>query len=206
MVRYSKAASVIAFFLIGAVGTVDLSAQNPSQLDNLKEPRIVTRKDERMLVVEATGDPNVVGGKAFSHLFQLYYAMKETPKGPGQGVPRARWPESLDHPKSEWTGYYALPVPETVTELPIQEAPAGLRVLLTTWKYGEVAELLHAGPYDKEEPTFERLKSFIKSRGYETVGGHEEEYIKGPTMSGKGDPEAYLTIIRYRVQRAHKTQ
>jgi hypothetical protein len=31
--------------------------------------------------------------------------------------------------------------------------------------------------------------------------GHEEEYISGPSQSGKGDPEKYVTILRYRVRK-----
>ena len=72
---------------------------------------------------------------------------------------------------------------------------------MTTWDYGDVAEILHVGGYDKEEPTMARLKAFVTGQGYKTLAGHEEEYIKGPTMSGRGDPESYLTIIRYRVQK-----
>ena len=33
-------------------------------------------------------------------------------------------------------------------------------------------------------------------------GEHEEEYIKGPGMLSKGNPQKYLTIIRYRVKQA----
>src|SRR6185369_4044532 len=86
-----------------------------SQLEAVKEPRITSKKNEKMLVVEAKGDPNIVGGKAFGLLFRLYYSIKETPKGAGQAPPRARWPQSIETPKAEWIGYYGLPVPETVT-------------------------------------------------------------------------------------------
>ena len=155
-----------------------------------------------MLVVEAKGDPNLVGAKAFGLLFQLYYSLKGMPKRPGQPSPRARWPQSLDTPKAEWIGHYGLPVPESITLLPQYQAPEGLKVSLTTWEYGEVAEILHIGPYDREEPTMDRLKSFAKQQGYTILKGHEEEYVKGPTMSGPGDPEKYLTIIRYRLQKS----
>jgi hypothetical protein len=190
--------------LVVAMGHTALLAQdnNTSRFENLREPKISVKKDQKVLVVEAKGDPNVIGGRAFGLLFRLYYGMPETPKGPGQGFPRARWPESLDAPKSEWTGKYAVPVPETVTKLPDYEPQQGLKASLTTWAYGDVAEILYTGPYDREEPTIQRLRDFITAQGYVTVGGHEEEYIKGPTMNGKGDPEQYLTIIRYRVRRA----
>jgi GyrI-like small molecule binding domain len=196
-----KAAILIISVVLANAGLAQ--DRSLSQFENLKEPKVSARKSEKMLVVEAKGDPNVVGPKAFGLLFQLYYSLKETPKGPMQALPRARWPES-NTTKSEWIGFYGLPVPETVTRLPEHQAPAGLKVSLTTWEYGEVAEILHAGPYDKEEPTMLRLTDFTKQQGYKVLGGHEEEYIKGPTMSGPGDPEKYLTIIRYRVQKSGK--
>lgn len=197
-----KATAMLVSSLVVA-STVFASAQEGklSGLEHLKDPKISTRKNEKMLVIEAKGDPNVVGPRAFGQLFQLYYGIKETPKGPTQAPPRARWPLSLDTPRSEWVGFYGLPVPETVTELPQHQAPEGLKASLTTWEYGAVAEILHVGPYDKEEPTMRRLKDSVKQQGYTILSGHEEEYIKGPTMSGRGDPEKYLTIIRYRVQK-----
>ncbi len=138
-------------------------------------------------------------------MFQLYYTMKETAKGPLPPVPRARWPVSLDQPKSEWTGFYALPVPDKITELPEDKSGPELKAGLTVWEYGEVAEILHVGPYDKEAPAIKRLKDFIREKGYEAVGGHEEEYIKGPTMFSKGNPAEYITILRYRVKKSDKS-
>ena len=182
-------------------GICTAMASNLSQFEKLKEPTITTKKNQQMLEVEAMGDPNIIGAKAFGLLFQLYYTMQETPKGPMQAAPRARWPAFAHTPKSEWTGFYALPVPESITELPQYTAQEGLKATLTKWEYGEVAEILHIGPYDKEEPTVKRLIDFIKEQGYQIVGDHEEEYIKGPTMHGKGDPEKYLTIIRYQVKK-----
>lgn len=63
-----------------------------------------------------------------------------------------------------------------------------------------MAEILHIGPYSAEVPTTERLQSYIKEKGYRVIGVHEEEYLKGPGMFGKGNPEKYYTIIRYRVE------
>jgi hypothetical protein len=171
-----------------------------ARYDHLREPKISTRKSQKVIVVEAVGDPNIVGGKAFGLLFQLYYSSPDTPKGTMQGAPRARWPSS-ETDRTRWLGLYALPVPDTMTSLPDYRGQEGLKVSLVNWDYGEVAEILHLGPYDKEEPTMERLRSYVKSHGYSIVGGHEEEYIRGPGMSGPGDPEKYVTIIRYRLKK-----
>ena len=94
-----------------------------------------------------------------------------------------------------------MPVPDEVTTLPEYEAEAGLKVALTTWEYGEVAEILHIGPYDKEDQTIAKLMTFIEQQGYEIIGEHEEEYLKGPGMFFKGNPEKYYTIIRYQVKK-----
>ena len=190
---------LVAFFLTG----LPCLAQNniATRFEYLKQPKISTKKNQKMLVVEAKGDPNVIGGRAFGLVFQLYYSLQETPKGPIQDFPRARWPESLQSPKAEWTGLYALPVPETVTQLPPYQPREGLKASLATWEYGEVAEILHLGPYSREEPTLKQLREFIREQGYVTIGGHEEEYIIGPTVNAKGDPEKDVTILRYQVQK-----
>ena len=196
---------LIVLVAVALSGLASLAqSNNVAQFERLKQPGISTKKNQKMVVVEAKGDPNVIGGQAFGLVFQLYYRLQETPKGPLQDFPRARWPESLQAPKTEWTGLYALPVPETVTQLPPHETQEGLKASLATWEYGEVAEILHLGPYNREEPTMQRLREFTREQGYVILGGHEEEYIVGPTQSGKGDPEKYVTIIRYRVRKADK--
>lgn len=193
---------VVAFGLSDPIASAQ--SNNVNQFEHLKQPKISTKHNQKMLVVEAKGDPNAIGGQAFGLLFQLYYRLQETPKGPLKGLPRARWPESLQTPKTNWIGLYALPVPETVAQLPPHQAQEGLKASLAIWEYGEVAEILHLGPYDREEPTLKRLAEFIREQGYVSLGGHEEEYIVGPTQSGKGDPETYVTLIRHRVRKADK--
>ena len=199
-----KVVQILIILIVVSVFSMPSIAQGPdvSQFAHLKEPKISTKKNQKMLVVEAKGDPNAVGGKAFGLLFQLYYRMPETPKGPMQSAPIARWPVPLDAPKSEWIGLYALPIPETAIELPHHQGQESLKASLTTWEYSEVAEILHIGPYNKEEPTTKRLTDFIKEKGFKIIGAHEEEYIIGPSMYGKDDPEKYVTIIRYRVQKS----
>lgn len=188
---------------IGWVAVITpLAAQDvdPAAYEHLVEPRIVERADERVLEVRAVGDPDEVGGAAFGLLFQLYFSSGAT-TGFTPPVARARWQDGLDRiPRGEWIGRYALPIPEAVHWLPEHAVPDGVTASIATWEYGTVAEVLHLGPYDAERPTIERLKTFVEAEGYETVGGHEEEYVLGPTMAGPGDPDEYRTILRYRVR------
>ena len=185
-----------AFFLFGMGGP------DPAQFEYLKEPQVRVMPDQKVLMVEARGDPTAVGSQAFGLLFKTYFKLKGVPKGRGQPAPRARWPLSPDTPKEQWIGRYAMPVPASVDSLPTQAAASsGLRAELTTWKYGAVAEILHVGPYDREETAIRTLMQFIKDSGYEIAGEHEEEYVKGPGALFKGNPEKYLMIIRYRVKK-----
>jgi len=146
---------------------------------------------QKMIVVEAKGDPNVVGKDAFGLLFKTFFSLK----GVQMAAPRARWENIATDPKDQWVGFYGLPIPDSVTELP--EGVRGVRI--EDWEYGEVAEILHLGPYSEETPTILKLHEFIRESGCEIAGPHEEEYLKGPGMAAS--PEDFWTIIRYRVKK-----
>ena len=185
-----------------AAGTLALAGQevDPAAYDHLIEARIVERADERVLEVRAVGDPDEVGSAAFGLLFQLYFSSGAA-TGFTPPAARARWQEGLDEiPPGEWIGRYALPIAETVESLPAHTPPDGVIASIAAWEYGTIAEILHIGRYDAERPTIEHLKAFVEAEGYETFGGHEEEYTIGPTMAGPGDPDEYRTILRYRAR------
>jgi hypothetical protein len=165
----------------------------------LSTPRLTHLPSQRMLVVEAVGDPNTVAGGAFKLLFATYYKLPGVLRMQKPPAPRARWASPLETPRREWKGRYALPLPAGIETLLTAPESDGLRVGIETWEYGDVAELLHAGPYSREEPDIRQLLAFIASRGYRAIGDHEEEYVRGPGMIFAGDPEKYLTIIRLRV-------
>jgi hypothetical protein len=197
--------SLVALVVIALIGVIVWigSPRGPRLRDvaQLREPRLMTLPPQRVLLVTARGDPNTVGRKAFGQLMRTYFGLKGVPKGgPAFKAPRARWP-SAGGPPGEWTGLYAMPVPDAVTALPPRSGKDGPEVTLATWDYGEVAEILHVGPWSEEGPAIDRLKAFITERGYEIAGPHEEEYLRGPGMIFAGDSTGYLTLIRYAVRR-----
>ena len=197
-----KIAAIIFGVIIIVLIIVFLLMPKGAQFEDfeyLKDPQISQKADLKMIIVEAKGDPNTTGKEAFGLLFKTYFKMKGVPKGPKQPAPRARWPISAETPMEEWIGYFAMPVPDDITQLP--EVKSNLKIKLANWKYGEVAEILHIGSYASEDPTIKRLKDFITEQGYEICGEHEEEYVKGPGMFIKGNPDKYLTIIRYQVKK-----
>ncbi|MCB1179842.1 MAG: GyrI-like domain-containing protein [Leptospiraceae bacterium] len=171
-----------------------------TKYEALKTPRITTKASQKVFRIEITGDPNKVAGKAYSRIYKAAFKSKENDLGRDKMIPRARWPKPLETPIEEYIGIYASPVSEKVNSIPEGLDNPEPKLVLETWEYGEVAEILHIGSYEKEMPTVEKLKSFVKEKGYEIDGPHEEEYLKGPGMFFKGNEDEYVTIIRYKVK------
>jgi hypothetical protein len=187
--RTTPLTRTVAFSAFAALG-VSQAGQNLAQYDVLKEPRITKMPAQKMLVVEVKGDPNMAGTQAFGLLYKVFFAIE----GARPSAPRARWPQIMTAPKSEWTGFYALPVPENAS---LPDGSSGAKIV--EWQYGDVAEILHYGSYADEGPTIQRLMRFIAEQGYVIAGPHEEEYLRGPE-SGPNTGE-YRTIIRYQVRK-----
>ncbi len=194
--------AVLGLFVLLALWFFLASGPDLASYEPLREPRIVTMPGQTMLEATVTGDPAEAGKKAFGSLFKIYYKVIGSSKERGTAIPRARWPKPFSTPRNEWIGIYGLPVPADITVLPEQKGP--VRVKLATWEYGEVAEILHVGPYSTEPQTIGKLLAFIKSRGYRISGPHEEEYLRGPGLLFAGDPAGYYTIIRYQVKKTTK--
>jgi len=162
------------------------------------EPQILEMPPQKMAVVRAKGAPDKVFPEFMPALYGSVYTLKFDLKKRGlltfkvSGL-HARYPDAHLGSKDEWTHIIGLPIPEDTTSLP-QKVP-GIEVKIETWEYGTVAQILHLGAYDQEEPTVERLHQFIEENGYEIAGAHEEEYLTKP------DAKVVKTIIRYTVKR-----
>lgn len=172
-----------------------------ARIQTLQQPRIFTMPQMKVLTVHLKGYPGKIAGRAFGGLFSIYHRL-----GIGHrlvGSPRARFPLGIFKASMEQLeGEYALPVPESVKELPANiRNVKGLKVALQTWEYGEVAEILHVGPYSTEEATIKKLEDHLAAKGYKKIGKHEEEYHVGPGMFSKGNPDRYTTLIRFRVEK-----
>lgn len=77
-------------------------------------------------------------------------------------------------------------------------APAMPRPETLRWAEGRVAQTLHVGPYDAEQPSVDRLRAAIAAAGLRAVGCHHEIYLSGPRTR----PERTRTIIRQPVAEA----
>lgn len=186
---------------VGAIGYFLLRGPDLSAYERFREPQLVSMLDQPVLLVEARGDPATTGDDAIGLLFRTYYRLDGVSKKGPPPAPRARWPSPADTPRDQWIGHFAMPIPGEVKKLPADAQAKGLVAKLAVWEYGEVAQILHVGGYDKEGPAIERLKAFIDRSGYRIIGPHEEEYLRGPGMLLRSNPDDHYTLIRYRVAR-----
>lgn len=162
------------------------------------EPQILEMPPQKMAVVYGKGTPEKVFSKFMPALYGSVYTLKFELKK--KGLPtfkvsglRARYPDAHLVPMEEWTHIIGLPVPQDTTSLP--QKAADIEVKLETWDYGTIAQILHLGSYDQEQPTIERLHQFIEESGYEIAGTHEEEYLTRP------EAKVPKTIIRYPIKK-----
>jgi len=153
---------------------------------------------QKMAVVYGKGTPDKVFPQLMPAIYGSVYTLKFDLKK--KGLPtfkvsglRARYPDAHLVSMDEWTHIIGLPIPEDTTSLP--QKVAGTEVKIEAWEYGTVAQILHLGAYDQEQPTVERLHRFIEDSGYEIAGVHEEEYLTSP------DAKVVKTIIRYPVKK-----
>lgn len=163
------------------------------------KPELVQTDSLHVLTVTSVGDPN----KSEAYLRALYgtaYATKMKvykPQGKTMtlGKLMARWPDAHLKPKDQWTGVWAIPVPDYVSPADLLQKDPALPVAVQVWQYNEVAQVLHIGPYDAEGPNIQLLHDFIANSGYEIAGDHEEIYLTSPQA------KIQKTLIRYPVRK-----
>jgi hypothetical protein len=97
-----------------------------------------------------------------------------------------------------------LPDKATDDEIEEQLAVAGTKVdsevastfRVERFKEGDVAQMLHVGPYSEERPSIERLHAGIAEAGFHHRGRHHELYRGDLRRSA---PDRLRTIIRHPV-------
>lgn len=191
---------IVAIILVAVIGVLFLIERplvDVSQYEYLKEPRITEMQNQKMIEIELKGNPNKTAPKAMTQLFSAFYKLKGYGNSIPNPIPRARWSGDFNNMET-FVGKYAMQVSDNVTQLPPLKKS---QVKLVTWEYGTVAEILYVGPYGEQRPIIEKLIKYIRDNGYQIIGEHEEEYLKGPDLLGLVKPKDYHTIIRYRLKK-----
>jgi hypothetical protein len=204
---------IVAVLLLAGMFFFFMLVKGPdvTKYAHLHEPQIRTIPNSNVLEVSFHTPTDGLNG-VFGFLFKSYLKIKGVPKMPWKMPPSAaRYENELDFDmeagKREaafknmvWEGVAALPLPANITTITNVIKHDKLSAKIVTWEYGDTAEILHIGPYEKEAPTVNKLKEYIKTQGYEISGPHEELYLRSPgTPFCK--PENFYTIIRYPVKK-----
>jgi hypothetical protein len=158
------------------------------------KPMLQVHKNQRMLVLQMTGNPDTVAEKAIHTLLSIYFRNATEAEKNSPILPRVRWVlASLDARKRDWIGSYALPISEGFA------APKTGAIHAEEWHYGLVAEILHLGRYDAEAGDLASLMDFIAEKGCTVTGDMEEEFLLGPGNASPSDPESYRTLMRFEI-------
>ncbi len=167
------------------------------------------------LMIDGSGDPNTAQEykDSIEALFAASYALKFMVKKEKQidysvlPLEGLWWTndKTLFHVenKDSWQWTSMIMQPEYVTAGLVSKAldqvekkknpPALSKIRFESFQEGLSAQIMHIGPYSAEGPTIDRLRTFIKEKGYEVKGKHHEIYLSDPRRSA---PDKMKTVIR----------
>lgn len=112
-------------------------------------------------------------------------------------------------PKSpeEWQWIIMIRVPNFVTQKFFEEVVEELvlskkndiykKARLELTHEGFCVQILHIGPYDKEDASLKILRDYANKNKYEIYGRHHEIYLNYP---GRTAPDKLKTVLRYAVR------
>lgn len=114
----------------------------------------------------------------------------------------------IDNAKTlRWQAY--LMVPDFVSQTLVDEARRQAKAKHPEVPYekaslevvdeGRSVQMLHVGPYNKEQPTIDELHRYVAAQGLAATGKHHEIYISDPRRT---KPEKLKTVIRFAVKGA----
>jgi len=196
---------------------LDLYREHKDEYAATEEPRLVETKSARYLTIDGMGEP---GGENFRQrleaLYAVAYAVRSGHKRSGRdyGVAKleALWwgvrgpGDFSSEPKSDWNWKLMIRTPDFVAADEVKGAANELlargksqftaKVRLESLDEGRCVQILHVGPYDREEESLSKMAAFVKERGLCFRGLHHEIYLSDPR---RVEPEKLRTLLRMSV-------
>ena len=192
------------------------------------KPEVIHVPKIHFVMVDGEGPPNTLKGsdndfqKAMEILYGIVYTIKfwdkdhSCPPGYAQftmaPVEALWWTKSgqeFDLKKPEdwkWTAMIRIPQfvkPEFFNKV-VQEcvdkkdSEDFRQARLESFHEGTCIQILHIGPYNKEQPTIERLNNFAVENDYKLTGKHHELYLGDPRRAAA---DKLKTILRHPVRK-----
>ena len=180
-----------------------------------KKVEVVEVPKMYFLMIDGDGDPNhPTFQNAIEVLFPLSYTLKFIIKKSDIGIDYGVlpleglwWADDMSlfikDKKDDWKWTLMIMQPEIVTKEMVQEAieqvkvkknPVSLPLVrFESFAEGNVAQIMHIGPFSEEGPTIEKVHSFIEDNGRQLTGKHHEIYLSDIRRAA---PEKWKTIIR----------
>jgi hypothetical protein len=177
-----------------------------------RQPALVQTRPARHLAVGGEGAP---GGEVFQSrigaLYAVAFTVKMTRKFAGLqdytvGRLEARYfmPDRKPlPPMSAWRWQLLIRTPDFIAPADLEKAVAALHkrgkegdaalVALETIDEGACVQMLHVGPYGREEETLAIMRRFADGKGLRFAGPHHEIYLSDPRRVA---PEKLKTILR----------
>ena len=206
--------------------SIDVTIERPKDLEDeyrvrSGQVRLLSIPEHRFVMVDGSGPP---GGEAFEtrmpSLYGTAYGLRFALKRRGivakVGPLERLWWRSdgvtdLDAifggDRDAWRWTLMVVVPEEAADDEIEEHLAAARkkvdrVVAPTLRVerfaeGDVAQVLHVGPYSEERPSVERLDAGIVAAGFRPRGRHHEVYLGDPRRVA---PQRMRTVLRHPIE------
>ena len=193
---------------------IDLYKQHKADYAATRKPALVRIGKACYLAIEGQGAPGTdIFTTSIGALYGVAFTVKMTRKFSGRQdytvcKLEAQWWCDGEHdfaaaPKQAWRWKLLIRTPDFVTQKEVDSAVAVLtkrgkgqesnRVRLESLSEGKCVQMLHVGPYDREQETIDSMKGFAESKGLAFQGRHHEIYLSDPRRVA---PEKLKTILR----------
>jgi len=180
-----------------------------------KKVEVVEVPKMNFLMIDGDGGPNhPTFQNAIEVLFPLSYTLKFMIKKSDIGIDYGVLPleglwwaddmsSFIKDKKDDWKWTLMIMQPELVKKEMVVKAIEEVRkkkdpvalplVRFESFSEGEVAQIMHIGPFSEEGPTVEKVHTFIGNSGRQRSGKHHEIYLSDIRQAA---PEKLKTIIR----------
>ena len=178
---------------------LDLYKLHKAEYAAPKKPALVRTKPARYLAISGQGAP---GGARFTAcigaLYGAAFTIKMTRKFAGKQdyavcKLEGQWffdGDPAGIPKEEWKWKLMIRTPDFISPEDLKTAEGTLlqrgkspeikEVRIETIDEGVCVQMLHVGPYEKENETVALMKSFAETNGFKLSGPHHEIYLSDP--------------------------
>jgi hypothetical protein len=201
----------------GAMEKIDLKqALGDLYRPSAREVVLMDVPTMNFLMIDGEGDPNTAPAysEAIEALYALSYTLKfAVKKGALEidyGVMPLEclwWADDMSSfatgDKSRWKWTAMIMQPDFITRELVDDAAVGVLkkknpvalplVRFEAFSEGNVAQIMHVGPFSQEGPTIQKVHDFIEISGRHRFGKHHEIYLSDIR---RASPEKWKTIVR----------